>query len=168
MTNQTLRFFEIVDHPYGDVMERLRSDALGVFRRASKSEAEANEDRSAQLHAKLGAVELAADVEIDVGEPVQALSSPVGYPVTTFPLTWRASRNEGMFPEMRAKLLVYPHSSTRTQLELEGTYNPPLGVVGDALDALGGHHIAQSSVARFLREVALQLRFELQDEDAKR
>lgn len=168
MPSHTLRFFETVDHPYDRVIEQLRGDALGVFRRASKSEAEAITDDGVQLHARLGAVEVAADVEIKVGEPAQGLSSPVGYPVTTFPLTWRARRNQGMFPDMHAQLRVYPHSTTRTQLELEGVYDPPLGLVGDALDALGGHRIAEASVGRFLQEVAIQLRVELQEADTKR
>jgi len=59
-----------------------------------------------QLHAKLARSSGRRRGD-QCGEPVLGRSSPVGYPVATFPLTWRARRNEGMFPEMRAKLLVY-------------------------------------------------------------
>ena len=166
-TSHTLRSFETVDHAYERVVQHLRHDALGVFRRATRNNAELIEQGGVQLHAHLGSVEIGADVTVDVGKPEQTLSSPVGYPITAFPLTWRARDREHMFPEMRAKLLAYPHSSTRTQLEIEGTYDPPLGVVGDVLDALGGHRIAESSVARFLREVSVQLSVELHEADSE-
>lgn len=157
----TLRFFETVDEPYERVVEQLRKDALGLFQRASKNAAARDEGDGVELHAKLGTVAVAADVAMDVGEPQQAMSSPLGYPMTTFPLAWRAREHSAMFPQMQAKLVVYPHSDSRTQLELEGDYDPPLGVLGDALDALGGHHLAESSAGHFLREVAVQLRMEL-------
>jgi hypothetical protein len=52
-------------------------------------------------------------------------------------------------------------SSQETQLDLHGRYRPPLGVVGNALDALVGHRIAEASVLRFVQGVATRLSTEL-------
>ena len=45
-----------------------------------------------------------------------------------------------------------------TQLDFSGQYEPPLGAVGDAVDALVGHRIAEASVHRFVTDVARYLR----------
>jgi hypothetical protein len=62
---------------------------------------------------------------------------------------------------MHAVLWAYALTPTETQLELEGKYAPPLGVVGKAVDAVIGHRIAQASMHRFIQEVAARLREEL-------
>ncbi len=43
-----------------------------------------------------------------------------------------------MFPALKAELSVYSLSATETQVELRGHYDPPMGVLGGALDAVGG------------------------------
>ena len=53
---------------------------------------------------------------------------------------------------MEAELLVYPISAKETQVVLEGNYEPPLGLVGKALDAVVGHRIAEASVHKFIKE----------------
>mgnify|MGYP003471506271 FL=1 len=88
--------------------------------------------------------------------------SPYGYPITEFPLSGRSKHRPGLFPHMKARLQVYPLSTTETQLELEGVYDPPLGLLGDALDALVGHRIAEASVLQFVQDVAARLRSEMQ------
>jgi hypothetical protein len=59
---------------------------------------------------------------------------------------------------MRATLTVYPLTPTETQLDLAGTYDPPLGVLGEAVDAIAMHRIAEQSVTGFVRDVAAFLR----------
>jgi hypothetical protein len=59
---------------------------------------------------------------------------------------------------MKATLTVYPLTPTETQLQLDGTYDPPLGALGEAIDAVALHRFAQSSVVSFIREVATHLR----------
>ena len=63
-----------------------------------------------------------------------------------------------LFPLMTAVLAVYPLTATETQLDFSGQYDPPLGAVGDAVDALIGHRIAEASVHRFVTDVARYLR----------
>lgn len=62
---------------------------------------------------------------------------------------------------MTAELSLWPLTSTETQLEILGAYRPPLGIVGNALDAAVGHRLAEATVHRFLDDVVEQLRREL-------
>jgi hypothetical protein len=59
---------------------------------------------------------------------------------------------------MHAELAVYPLTSTETQLEFSGDYEPPLGLLGGAVDAVAGHRIADASIHRFVTELAESLR----------
>jgi hypothetical protein len=59
---------------------------------------------------------------------------------------------------MRAELAVYPLTSTETQLDFQGVYEPPLGALGKAVNAVVGHRIAEASVHRFVSNVAQYLR----------
>ena len=59
---------------------------------------------------------------------------------------------------MKAELSIYPMTSTETQLDFLGHYEPPLGPLGRAINAVAGHRIAEVSVHRFIDEVAEYLR----------
>ena len=75
-------------------------------------------------------------------------------PVTYLHLEWQAAKLPRLFPFMRADLSIYPLTSTETQLDFSGVYEPPLGAAGKALDAIAGYRIAESSVHRFVADVA--------------
>jgi hypothetical protein len=62
---------------------------------------------------------------------------------------------------MNAELWVYALTSTETQLDFKGQYEPPLGPLGTAIDAAIGHRIAEASVHRFVAEIARHLRSKL-------
>jgi hypothetical protein len=59
---------------------------------------------------------------------------------------------------MTGELRIYPLTSSETQLDFMGRYDPPLGVVGGAMDSLVGHRIAEASVHRLITDVAHYLR----------
>ena len=54
--------------------------------------------------------------------------------------------------------MVYPLTATETQLDFLGFYEPPLGALGKAMNAIGGHRIADVTVHRFVSDVAGFLR----------
>jgi hypothetical protein len=62
------------------------------------------------------------------------------------------------FPLMKADLSIYPITATETQLDFNGLYEPPLGPLGKAMNAMIGHRIAEASVHRFVTDVAEYLR----------
>ena len=54
-------------------------------------------------------------------------------PVTRFHLEWEAATMPRLFPFMKGDLDIYPLTSTETQLDFSGIYEPPLGAVGRGL-----------------------------------
>ena len=63
-----------------------------------------------------------------------------------------------LFPLMKADLFIYPITATETQLDFKGLYEPPLGILGKAINALVGHRIAEACVHRFVSDTAEYLR----------
>jgi hypothetical protein len=158
-----LRCFDYVNHPYEQVNQALSANALAIFERATRSAADRASDVGAELRVRIGAVEIAADIEIEITE-VAGARSPANQPATRLNLTWKSKRRPGLFPEMTASLWVYALAPRETQLELVGSYDPPLGLLGDAIDAIGLHRIAEESVQRFIQDVASYLRTELPEQ----
>jgi hypothetical protein len=156
-----LRCYDYVNHPFARVREAVHENASEIFKLATTSASERQRDIGVQLRVRVGALEIGTEVLVQVGPVHDTMSSPLGYEVAEFPLEWTSTKNPSLFPHMKAKLSVYPLSSTETQLELEGTYDPPLGVLGDAIDAVVGKRIAEATVLRFLQDVAAQLRTRL-------
>jgi len=162
MTSQhTLRCYDYVNQPFERVQNALRNDAAGIFKAATSSAGERVSALGAQLRVRVGVLEVATQVRIEVGPATSEMSSPWGYEIAVFPLQWQSSSSPSLFPRMQAKLQVYPLSSRETQLDFEGTYDPPLGLLGDAVDALVGHRIAEACALRFVQDVAALLRARL-------
>jgi hypothetical protein len=159
--DQRLRCYSYVSQPFAQVHGALSRDAAGIFKRATTVAAEREYALSVQLRVRVGMISVATDVKVEVGPMENTMSSPLGYEVKVFPLTWSSVSGPSLFPRMNAKLLVYPLSRFETQLELEGTYDPPLGLLGDAFDSVVGHRIAEASVLHFLQDVTALLRSEL-------
>jgi hypothetical protein len=155
-----LRCFDYVNRPYDQVNEALSANALAIFERATRSAADRASNVGAELRVRLGAVEIAADITIEVTEVAGAIS-PANQPATRLELTWKSRRSPGLFPAMTGSLWAYALSPRETQLELTGSYDPPLGLLGDAIDAIALHRIAEESVRRFITDVASYLRAEL-------
>ncbi len=90
---------------------------------------------------------LAKQVELHIGEPVTAHAH------TTIPLSWDATGTPGLFPKMRADLIIAPLGDDMAQVSLRGNYEPPMGAMGRALDRAVLHRVAESSVKAFLDDI---------------
>ncbi len=152
-----LRVFDYVNRPYASVRDALLAHPLAVFQRATSAAATRSDELSSALRASIGPIDVAADIDIRVLS-TETAESPGGGEATRITLEWQAAKNPGLFPVMRAVLSVYALTSTETQLDLEGDYQPPLGALGRALAAVVGHRIAQASVHHFISQVANHLR----------
>jgi hypothetical protein len=157
----SLRVYDYVNQPFERVAAALSGDASGILQRATTVAGERAAELGAKLHAHVGPVDITADVTIDVG-PVDETPLPSGRPALRIPIKWHAIRTPRAFPVMQAELTVYPLTSTETQLELAGSYEPPLGAVGRALDGALLHKIAEASVLQFVQEIARYMREDLQ------
>ena len=156
-----VRCYQYVNRPFGEVRELLRQRALTLLQRATTSASARASEVGASLHAGAGAIDVSVDVRIHLHavrdeEGVAGMS-----PITRITLGWEAARATALFPVMKAELSFWPLTATETQLEIEGTYHPPLGLVGDAADAAVGHRVAEATVHRFLDDVVEQIRREL-------
>ena len=155
-----LRCYQYVTVEYERVRDALRRDAVGIFQRATATAASRAEQLASTLRVSVGALEMGANVQIVVRDMTDK-QSPLGDRRTEIELTWSATSAAALFPSMEATLTIYPLSAHETQLDLHGRYRPPLGAVGQALDALVGHRIAEASVLRFVQEVAARINAEL-------
>lgn len=153
-TAHELRAYDYVNRPYSTVRAALASDR-SVFRRATNAAASRADALAASLRVDLGGVEVGTGIDI-VLESVEENDRR-----TVLRIGWEASRAAALFPAMKATLSVYALSPTETQLDLHGTYTPPLGLVGAALDSLALHRVAEASVHRFVTDIARLLRAEL-------
>ncbi|MDE2483286.1 MAG: hypothetical protein KGN02_14000 [bacterium] len=72
-----------------------------------------------------------------------------------YAIDWRAS-DDGPLPDFQGHMILWAEDDPSCcYLELDGTYEPPLGrLVGAAFDATIGHLIAERTVKVFLDDVA--------------
>ena len=153
-----IRCFDYVNHPYARVRGALTKDALSVFQNATRVAASRARSVASELRVQIGGVEVGAEIAIAVRSIEEQRAEGTTSPTTRLSLEWQASHAPALFPLMRAELSVYPLTATETQLDFSGTYEPPLGLVGSAMDAMVGHRIAEASVHRFVTDVADYLR----------
>ena len=158
-----MRCYDYVNHPYDAVREALGGDTVGVFRDATRAASERSKSLESELSVNIGGVQVGTEVTIQVHQVLERPAHGKTPPMTVIDLEWAATNLPGLFPLMQAQLLVYPLTSTETQLELSGTYDVPLGVLGGAVDALVGHRVAEASVDRFIKHVAGHLRQSLSE-----
>jgi hypothetical protein len=150
--SREVRCYDYVTVPYERVRDLLRSDAPTIFSRATTNAADRARELMATLRVNVGPVEVGVDVQLRISG-ITDETTATGDPRTRLEFTWQAAQGAGFFPTMDATLSVYPLSSRETQLDLHGRYRPPLGTVGNALDAAVGHRVAEATLLRLLRDV---------------
>lgn len=158
MARQEIRSYDYVNRPYAQVRDRLVADPVGIFRAATRAAADRVRSVAGALRVTIAGLDVAAEVLFTVGEIVEQKGGPLGGPFTRIPVSWEAAAHPRWFPLMDGVLSIYPLTATETQLDFSGRYDPPLGVLGEAVDALVGHRIAEASVHRFVADVAHCLR----------
>jgi hypothetical protein len=153
-----IRCYDYVNHPYEQVRGALSKDTAAVFQSATKAAASRAQSIASELRIDLGGIGLEADIRVSVKKIEVKDREAMSGPATRLQLEWEAARMPRLFPFMKAELSVYPITATETQLDFEGLYEPPLGPLGKAVNAMVGHRIAEVSVHRFVSEVAEYLR----------
>lgn len=158
---QEIRCYDYINHPYEQVRDALSHDALAVFQRATKAAASRAQSVASELRVDIGGIAVEADINIQVKNVEEKGREAMSSPVTHLQLEWEAAKLPRLFPFMKAQLSVYPLTSTETQLDFSGAYEPPFGMLGKAVNAVAGHKIAEVSVHRFVNDVAGYLRHTL-------
>ena len=157
-TGREIRSYDYVNRPYERVRDALRNNALAIFQSATKAAASRAQSVAAELRVDFGGIGLKTDINILVKDIVEEVAEGTSSPRTRLLLEWEAATMPRLFPLMKAELSVYPLTSTETQLDFWGVYEPPFGTVGKTMNAIVGHRIAEVSVHRFISDVAGYLR----------
>lgn len=71
-----------------------------------------------------------------------------------YPVKWTATGAEALFPRLMADLTVSHLGPDRTKLSLEGTYEPPFGWIGRAVDRTLLKNVAESTVQSWVDAIA--------------
>jgi hypothetical protein len=153
-----IRCYDYVNHPYERVRDALKQNALTVFQSATRTAASRAQSVAAELHADFGGIGVKTDIKIGLKSVEEKVADTTSIPTTTLLVEWEAATLPQLFPLMKGKLSVYPLTSTETQLDFSGVYEPPFGAVGKTMNAIVGHRIAEVSVHRFVSDVAAYLR----------
>ncbi|HLI95736.1 MAG TPA: hypothetical protein VKT72_06580 [Candidatus Baltobacteraceae bacterium] len=69
----------------------------------------------------------------------------------------RAVSKPHLYPRFAGVLTLIPAADQGCQLQLSGEYAPPLGAIGRVIDATVLRGAAQSSLERFVREIAYRI-----------
>ena len=157
-TARKIRSYDYVNHPYERVRDALRENALAVFQSATKAAASRAQSIASELHFDFGGIGVKTDINISVKNIEEKAPDATSNPATRLLLEWEAATMPRLFPLMKAELSVYPLTSTETQLDFSGVYEPPFGPVGKTMNAIAGHRIAEVTVHRFVGDVAGYLR----------
>jgi ribosome-associated toxin RatA of RatAB toxin-antitoxin module len=159
MAKRAIRAFDYVNHPYEPVRNAVRNDAAGIFQRATQVAEERGDEIVASLSVDISGIKLSKDVAIKVGAITE---KGAGFSrVTHVELEWEAKDSPGLFPVMKGEFEIFSLSPTETQVVLHGEYEPPMGLLGGALDAVVGHRLAEASLHRFVRAVVERLRHDV-------
>ena len=157
-TGREIRSYDYVNHPYDHVRDALKQNALAVFRSATSAAASRAESVAAELHVDVAGLGVKADINIVVKGIEEKPADTTSSASTRLLLEWEAATLPRLFPLMQGELSIYPLTTTETQLDFCGTYEPPFGAVGKTMNAIAGHRIAEASVHRFVSDVAGYLR----------
>ena len=143
--------FMIVERPCHELVAELEGGA-GVLFRQSLGEAEADLDR---LRLKVAPenwpVLLAKTVEVSFG-PVRRHGD-----VTLLAFSWQATGSGSLFPALDADLELSPVGESRSELTVQGRYEPPGGTVGCHIDQFLLHRLADATVRAVLSSLANRL-----------
>lgn len=156
-----IRCYHYVNRPYEQVRHALTKDALAIFQSATRAAASRARSLAAELRADVGAIALEAEIVISVKKVEEKPAEAMSDPLTRLHIEWQAAKLPALFPFMQAELSLYPLTSTETQVDFSGVYEPPLGPLGKALNAMALHRIAEGSVHTFVADVAEYLRHAL-------
>jgi hypothetical protein len=157
-TGRKIRSYDYVNHPYDRVRDTLKQNAAAVFQSSTKAAASRAESVAAELHVDFAGIGVKADIKILIKGIEEKPADDISSGSTRLLLEWEAATLPRLFPLMYGELSLYPLTSTETQLDFSGVYEPPFGAVGKTMNAMIGHRIAEVSVHRFVSDVAGYLR----------
>lgn len=90
-------------------------------------------------------------VNVEFGDPVRTSTWAV------IPISWKPTFGRRLLPVMNGKVDVSPVSNEETRLTVSGMYEPPLGRLGEQLDEVLMHNVAEGTVKELAEQIAQRL-----------
>jgi hypothetical protein len=90
-------------------------------------------------------------VSVEFGDPVAMSTWAV------IPISWKPTFGRKLLPVMNGKVDVSPVSTDETRLTVSGMYEPPLGRLGEQLDEVLMHSVAEGTVKELAELIAKRL-----------
>ena len=84
------------------------------------------------------------------------------------PIRWEAATLSGLFPVLDGNLSLTTLDDRRCRLELNASYRPPFAAVGEWMDRLAFHRVAEATVHAFVQLVACRLATDPTSKDSVR
>lgn len=137
--------------PYADVREVMLQSGPGLIQPAVTEAVRRSDEVLATLDADVAGRHVERQVKLSLGSVVD-IGAPL--PILKLPIKWHAATHPDLYPEMDGVLEAYPIAGDRTQLSVQGRYQPPFGKLGEVIDSLVLHKVAETAVEHFLEEVA--------------
>jgi hypothetical protein len=144
-----LRYYVELDLPAEQVRSALVDSPSSWLPALADGAAERAEPLLAEVGAGPSNLRLSKRVTVRLRQPVQ-FPSKLSLPMTWEPGGW-------LLPKLDAELELGSLGKGRTQLAINGRYEPPLGVVGRTVDRLALHRVAEATIKDFLDRVAAAL-----------
>ncbi len=142
-----LHDFVTVDLPVDDVRKAL-VNATALLAESASTAYEHGEGLRMRVGPGGSRSGFAKTVEVTTGAVI------VKDDTVTVPLMWEVTGAGSIFPRLDASLEIAPLSADLTQITLFGRYDPPLGRIGERLDRLVLHRLAENTIRAFLADVA--------------
>lgn len=162
-TSRQVRSYDYVNRPYERVRDALQEDAAVIFHKATQAAASRSRSLAAELRVDIAGVEIGTEIAISINAIEETPSKATAPATTRLDLAWEATKSPRLFPIMQAQLSIYALTAQETQLDFLGQYDPPMGALGNAVNAVLAHRFAEASVHRFLSDLAAYLKAELTD-----
>lgn len=137
--------------PYETARSRLAADPLAVTTGALARAHRHDEQLSGRIGPRKWPPLFAKEVTVRASTPRHHGEG------TVVSLRWEAAGAKGLFPDFDADLEICPEGELTTRVVLRGSYRPPMGGVGQAMDDLVLHKLAQATVEHVVEAIAAAL-----------
>lgn len=140
-----VHYAAFVHVPLGTVEQRLDALNADLFEWAGIAYRDGE-----SLRARVGphADGLAKEVRLEIGE------AEIQKKGLVYPIKWIATGASSLFPTMTADLVLSHVGSIGTRISFEGTYEPPMGPLGKAIDRVALRRFAESTVRDWVDRIA--------------
>jgi hypothetical protein len=153
--------FELIERPYEEVIGALGDKPEELFSYALNTARGTGERLRTRVGPRWWPAALAKAVQVKVGRPRQLGDS------TLVAFSWQAEGASSLFPSLDADLEISPFGPAATIVTLKARYEPPGGSLGEQIDRILLHRVAESTLRAFLQAICSGLAKNIVSRDSR-